>query len=497
MSSPSTLNLDDYQPGVALGSGVYGRVVSYEHLGTGHKVAVKKYNTPTEHNDDDNEDSNITVFVRELLALQSLQNIPHVVRLQGFDFSKRYLVMEQAQTTLATWLTQQPVCVGSKSIGVLIIQQLARGLRCLHERRLYHRDLKPDNVLVDEDCFGQPTVRIADFGLSRTAINTDDRREMCLSRPMYTLWYRAPELLVMDCDVRHTDTGNYNPAATDVYSLGMVWWDIRTFEPNVVHGGTTYNMIRRTTRVAKHLQHIRSHWRHWGRPVLEDRSDMIDIQLARMIHPDPMERATLEYILRGDNMIVSQPVPSTPPMSTELLNMYLYWFLYPNTVTDSLIYQYALRLRPMSMALRLLAIRMQVECVHTLTMARNDTHNSIINNDALCRKERLQALVYLAERYYPDRDCVVKTVPQHAIQYVVTHIPLLLPTDADIQRVLFDSSSGVIRMRNPTSDCCCCDDGRLVEYLLYQMYAITSVGRFPLDGFFNHQPYQGCKQRGM
>lgn len=56
----------------------------------------------------------------------------------------------------------------------------------LHQNRVFHRDLKPDNILVSENC---SEVKLADFGLSRT-IHQPFRP---YSREIMTLWYRSPE----------------------------------------------------------------------------------------------------------------------------------------------------------------------------------------------------------------------------------------------------------------------------------------------------------------
>lgn len=68
------------------------------------------------------------------------------------------------------------------------MKQLTEGLAYLHTQRILHRDIKPQNLLVDKEGH----IKIADFGLSR-----------CFSIPtkpytheVVTMWYRAPELLL-------------------------------------------------------------------------------------------------------------------------------------------------------------------------------------------------------------------------------------------------------------------------------------------------------------
>lgn len=44
-----------------------------------------------------------------------------------------------------------------------IMYQILLATKCLHSAKIYHRDLKPQNILIDEEC----GVKICDFGLSR------------------------------------------------------------------------------------------------------------------------------------------------------------------------------------------------------------------------------------------------------------------------------------------------------------------------------------------
>lgn len=70
----------------------------------------------------------------------------------------------------------------------LFLYQLLRGLSYCHERKILHRDLKPQNLLISE--IGE--LKLADFGLAR-AKSVPSRT---YSHEVVTLWYRPPDVLL-------------------------------------------------------------------------------------------------------------------------------------------------------------------------------------------------------------------------------------------------------------------------------------------------------------
>lgn len=86
----------------------------------------------------------------------------------------------------------------------MLVRQMLSGLKYCHSRRILHRDLKPQNLLLDQRA---QTLKLADFGLSR-AFGIPVQR---YTPEVVTLWYRAPELLLGD--------GNYSEAI-DIWAVG-------------------------------------------------------------------------------------------------------------------------------------------------------------------------------------------------------------------------------------------------------------------------------------
>ncbi|KAM0837378.1 hypothetical protein ACQ4PT_061699 [Festuca glaucescens] len=104
---------------------------------------------------------------------------------------------------------------------------LLRALKYIHTANVYHRDLKPKNILANSNC----KLKICDFGLARVAFN-DTPTTIFWTDYVATRWYRAPEL----CG---SFFSKYTPAI-DVWSIGCIFAEVLTGKPlfpgkNVVH----------------------------------------------------------------------------------------------------------------------------------------------------------------------------------------------------------------------------------------------------------------------
>jgi serine/threonine protein kinase/tetratricopeptide (TPR) repeat protein len=113
--------------------------------------------------------------------------------------------------------------------AVELIAKVARTVHYAHEHRILHRDIKPGNILLDQK--GEP--HLTDFGLARLV-----ETESTVTRTLEVLGtpsYMAPEQAI----------GNNAQltAATDVYGLGAVFYQLLTGHPPFA-GGTTYETIR-------------------------------------------------------------------------------------------------------------------------------------------------------------------------------------------------------------------------------------------------------------
>ena len=150
-------------------------------------------------------------FRREAKASARLTH-PGLVRVydQGTDGDLSYLTMEYVDgENLRTRLLHESTLTVGESLA--LIEAILDALSAAHRLGLVHRDVKPENVLIDED--GRP--KLADFGLARAVTEVTSTSTGTV---MGTVAYLAPEL------VQRGDTD----ARTDIYAVGIMLFEALT-----------------------------------------------------------------------------------------------------------------------------------------------------------------------------------------------------------------------------------------------------------------------------
>lgn len=161
-------------------------------------------------------------FKTEFEHLKRLQH-QNIVKLVGFCDEEEEVLVSLEEKTIHAIQIHRALClefvangglgkfISNQYIGLdwssrfKIIKGICEGLKYLHEVRVTHLDLKPDNILLDEEM----VPKIADFGLSR--LIGEDNTKMTLS-PLGTLGYLPPEFI----------TKQVISLKYDIFSLGVI-----------------------------------------------------------------------------------------------------------------------------------------------------------------------------------------------------------------------------------------------------------------------------------
>lgn len=139
----------------------------------------------------------------------------------------RYIVTEFCDTIL----TEQRSKLNTKST-IEICLGIAEGIKYLHQRKIIHCDLKPENIALKSN---EP--KIFDFGIARFLCSTSTLGQRC-----FTPDYASPEVL------------NGDPVSfpTDIYSFGIILNELITRRPPY-EKGTTYRDIKNGTRPSQKM----------------------------------------------------------------------------------------------------------------------------------------------------------------------------------------------------------------------------------------------------
>mmetsp|Transcript_23656 Transcript_23656/g.21526 ORF Transcript_23656/g.21526 Transcript_23656/m.21526 type:complete len:311 (-) Transcript_23656:162-1094(-) len=200
--------MERYQKLEKIGEGTYGVVYKAKDKMLEKIIALKRI--PLEA-----EDEGIpSTAIREISLLKELKH-PNIVRL--FDVvhteKKLTLVFEYLDQDLKKYLDFCENGIEAKVV-VSFLFQLLTGVAYCHHHRVLHRDLKPQNLLINRE--GE--LKLADFGLAR-AFGIPVRS---YTHEVVTLWYRAPDVLL--------GSRKYS-TPVDIWSIGCIFAEMINGKP--------------------------------------------------------------------------------------------------------------------------------------------------------------------------------------------------------------------------------------------------------------------------
>ena len=175
------------------------------------------------------EDKNfVRKFKEEAQAAAALAH-PNIVNVYdvGDEMNINYIVMELVEgITLKTYIEKKGRLTVKEATSIAI--QVASGLEVAHNNRIVHRDIKPQNIIISRE----GKVKVTDFGIAKSVSSNTNTADT-----MGSVHYTSPEQA----------RGGYSDAKSDIYSLGIVMYEMVT--GRVPFDGETTVVV-----AVKHLQ---------------------------------------------------------------------------------------------------------------------------------------------------------------------------------------------------------------------------------------------------
>jgi len=284
--------MEKYHKLEKVGEGTYGVVYKAKDKKTSELLALKKIRLEA-------EDEGIpSTAIREISLLKQLQH-PNIVRLYDVVHTEKKLtlVFEFLDQDLKKYLDAS----GENGLDISTVKsflfQLLCGIAYCHEHRVLHRDLKPQNLLINME--GE--LKLADFGLAR-AFGIPVRS---YTHEVVTLWYRAPDVLL--------GSRKYS-TQVDIWSVGCIFAEMVNGRP-LFPGVSEQDQLHRIFKVlgspsskvwptmgelpeAKKLPEFPKYQAQPLKKVVRRLTDEGQDLLARMLQYEPSRRISAEAALR-------------------------------------------------------------------------------------------------------------------------------------------------------------------------------------------------------
>ncbi|XP_065889354.1 cyclin-dependent kinase 5-like [Dysidea avara] len=218
--------MERYEVVSKIGEGTYGTVFKAKDKKSGDIVALKVVRL------DEDDEGIPSAALREVCLLKELKH-RNIVRLNDVLHKslKLTMVFEYCDQDLKKYFDTCRGHVDKKTVQALYYQ-LLRGLAFCHSQNIFHRDLKPQNILINKN----RELKLADFGLAR-AFGIPVRS---FSAEVVTLWYRPPDVL-MGAQIYTT--------SIDIWSAGCIFAELSNGGKPLFPGNDVDEQLKRIFRL--------------------------------------------------------------------------------------------------------------------------------------------------------------------------------------------------------------------------------------------------------
>lgn len=254
-------SIEDYILGQTIGQGATAVVKHAVNIHSKQEYAIKTY-----------ERYHLAPVLKralkqEISILSSLSH-PHIMKFHGAikEFGEIHLVLEYIPgINLYSYMRSKPLKKYDETEARRLFSQIVSAMRYLHSQEIAHRDIKLENILLDQ----QGNIKLIDFGYSTTGENTIRSKLFC-----GTTYYMAPEVVARR---------EHNGIHADIWSLGVLLH-------GMVTGKFPFSGINEKETMTKILRGT------FDMP--EEISPSCKSLLSKLLHIDPRRRPSCTTILK-------------------------------------------------------------------------------------------------------------------------------------------------------------------------------------------------------
>jgi len=257
-----------------IGGGGMANVYLAEDIILEREVAVKILRL-----DFANDEELIKRFNREAQAATSLDH-PNIVSIYdvGEENDIYYIVMEYVKGLTLKQYIQRNLHTPIEKV-LHIMEQVTSAIEHAHQHGIIHRDIKPQNILIDDN----ETIKITDFGIA-TALSATSITQT--NSVLGSVHYLSPEQA----------RGGMANKKSDIYSLGIVMFELLT-------GRLPFSGESAVSIALKHLQTTTPSLKRWNPSVPQSVENIVLKATAK----DPFHRYNSVHEMKGDIMTALQP----------------------------------------------------------------------------------------------------------------------------------------------------------------------------------------------
>ncbi|XP_063097224.1 MAPK/MAK/MRK overlapping kinase isoform X11 [Cavia porcellus] len=214
-----------------IGEGTFSEVLKMQSLRDGGFYACKQMK---QHFDSVEQVNNL----REIQALRRLNPHPNILTLHEVVFDRKSgslaLICELMDMNIYELIRGRRRPLSERKI-MLYMYQLCKSLDHMHRNGMFHRDVKPENILIKQD-----VLKLGDFGSCRSVYSRQPYTEYISTR-----WYRAPECLLTD---------GFYTSKMDMWSAGCVFYEIARASEKQAWGSRSH------TTFSGHMEPLGHKW---------------------------------------------------------------------------------------------------------------------------------------------------------------------------------------------------------------------------------------------